>query len=92
MRPGRLERRILALNDRIAALGEEERVAAEELAIHRHLHDDAARDAAVSEHPFDVRDAAATARDVTRSEALVARIAARRRSLVAKRDALLERL
>jgi hypothetical protein len=89
---GRLERRIFELNDRIAALDEEARVAREELSIHRHLHDDAARDAAVSEHPFDVRDAAATRRDVARSEALVDRIETKRARLVAKRDALLRKL
>jgi hypothetical protein len=89
---GRLEKRIFDLNDRIAAVAEEERVAREELAIHRHLHDDAVRDAAVSDHPFDLRDAAATEGDVARAERLIGRIVARRARLVAKRDALLRKL
>ena len=84
--------RLFRLNERIARLAEEERQAAAELEVHRHLDDDARRDAAVSESPMDREDAREAAADVARFTALVATLQRRRRRLEAKRDRLLARL
>lgn len=66
----RLERRLLRLLDRMAHLDEEIRLTGEELAIHRHLDDDARRDAAGG-GPIEREDAALTAGDVARLESLL---------------------
>jgi hypothetical protein len=87
-----LHRRLFRLNERLARLAEEERRAAAELEVHRHLDDDARRDAAVSGSPIDREDARDTAADVARFERLVANLQRRRRRLEAKRDRLLARL
>ena len=60
--------------------------------MHRHLEDDARRDAAVSESPIDREDARDTAADVARFSGLVAELRRRRGRLEAKRDRLLTRL
>jgi hypothetical protein len=83
---------LFRLNERIARLSAEERQAAAELEVHRHLDDDARRDAAVSESPIDREDARDTAADVTRFTRLVADLQRRRGRLEAKRDRLLARL
>ena len=67
-----LQRRLFRLNERLERLAEEERLAAAELEVHRHLDDDARRDAAVSGNPIDREDARDTAADVARFERLVA--------------------
>ena len=85
-------RRLFRLNDRLQRLAEEERLAAPELEVHRHLDDDARRDAAVSGNPLDREDARDTAADVARFERLVAGAQEKRRRLEAKRDRLLARL
>jgi len=87
-----LERRIFRLNEQLGRLAEEERLAAAELEIHRHLDDDARRDAAVSESPLDREDARETSADVARFERLLAGFREKRRRLEAKRDRLLARL
>lgn len=87
-----LHRRLFRLNDRLARLVEEERRAAAELEVHRHLDDDARRDAAVSGSPIDREDARDTAIDVERFTRLVGDLQARRRRLEGKRDRLLARL
>mgnify|MGYP001766270724 CR=1 FL=1 len=87
-----LERRIFRINERLGHLAEEERLVAAELEVHRHLDDDARRDAAVSEHPIDREDARETAADVARFERLVAGIVRKRQRLEASRDRLLARL
>ncbi len=89
---GSLETRIFKLNDAIDALRHEERLVGEELNVHRHLDDDARRDAAVSDHPFDRADARETGGDVARFESSVQALAARREKLERKRDRLLGRL
>ncbi len=89
---GRLEKRIFRLNDEIAALAAEEHQVAEELAFHRHLHDDAYRDAVVSDHPLDRADARETGGDVARFESVLENLRRRREKLVEKRDRLIERL
>ena len=61
-----LQRRLFRLNERLERLAEEERLAVAELEVHRHLDDDARRDAAVSGNPIDREDARDTAADVAR--------------------------
>jgi len=87
-----LHQRLFRLNERIARLAAEEQQAAAELEVHRHLEDDARRDAAVSESPIDREDARETAADVERFGRLVADLRRRRGHLEAKRDRLLARL
>jgi len=89
---GRLERRILKLNEEIARQRRELELVAEELRYHSHLNDDARRDAAVSDSPFDRADARATGADVARFERSQRSILERIGKLEAKRDALIERL
>ena len=87
-----LESRLFRLNERLERLAEEERLAAAELEVHRHLDDDARRDAAVGGSPIDREDARDTAADVARFERLVAGAQAKRMRLEAKRARLLARL
>ena len=87
-----LHRRLFRLNEHLVRLAEGERLAAAELEVHRHLDDDARRDAAVSGSPIDREDARDTAADVARSSRLLAGLQERRRRLEAKRDRLLARL
>ncbi len=88
----RLSERLFHLNERIARLAAEERQAAAELEVHRHLDDDARRDAAVSGSPIDREDARDTAADVARFEALLAHLRKKRARLEARRDRRLARL
>lgn len=88
----RLERKIFTLNDEIAALRRDEHLAAEELIFHRHLHDDAFRDAVTSDHPLDRADARETGADVARFERHLEELAQQRRKLEAERDRLLAKL
>ncbi len=87
-----LDRRVFRLNERLGRLAEEERLAAAELEVHRHLDDDARRDAAVSDSPIDREDARDTAADVARFQRLVAGAQEKQRRLEAKRDRLVARL
>ncbi len=89
---GRLERRIFKLNDEVARLGDELRRGLAELDVHRHLADDAARDAAVSESPLDREDERETGSDVARFERLVEHLRRRIATTEDKRDRLLQRL
>ena len=89
---GRIERRLFRINDEIAHLSEELRLAEEELQIHRHLDDDARRDAAVG-GPIEREDARITASDVDRFEKVIGglqeridRLERRRAQLLAKLD------
>jgi hypothetical protein len=88
----RLTRKLFDINDELLALAEEERLVGEELVHHRHLHDDAVRDAAVSGLRVDREEAGLVAADVRRFERRLAEIAARRARLESDRAALLERL
>ena len=87
----RIEKRLFRINDELAALYEAERQAREELVFHRHLDDDAQRDAAGGS-PLDRADARETAADVARLEASIADLAVSIGAAEAKRAALLERL
>jgi len=87
-----LHRRLFRLNERLEHLAEDERLAAAELEVHRHLDDDARRDAAVSGNPIDREDARDTAADVARFGRLLADLGEKRRRLEAKRERLLARL
>ncbi len=89
---GRIEQRLFRINDEIAALHRDEERVAEELNVHRHLNDDAQRDAAVSDNPIDRADARDTAADVARFEAALAGLRKQREKLEAKRDKLLSKL
>jgi hypothetical protein len=84
--------RLFRITDEIARLDEEIRLTAEELAMLRHIDDDAQRDAAVSDSPLDRDDARVTAGDVARFERAVQSLSAKRAKLDTKRRKLLEHL
>jgi hypothetical protein len=86
------ERRLLRLNDEILRLRREEELAAGELGFHRHLADDAIRDAVVSDLPVDRAEARGTAKDVARLQASLEDAREKIRRLEAKRDRLIARL
>jgi len=88
---GRLERRILRINDQLAALAVEENLVREELSYHRHINDDAQRDAALG-NSDDRAFAYDSAQDVERFERALADVHARRAKAEAKRIALLAKL
>lgn len=88
----RLQRRLFSIFDELDRLAEEERLVVEELVYHRHLHDDAVRDAAVSGSAVARREAGLTAADVTRFERRLAELRRRRQALEERRQALLARL
>ena len=88
----RLERRILRLNDELVELAREEQEVFEELQFHRHLNDDAQRDAAVSDRPDDRALADQTKADVERFEKAVEDVRRRRDRIEQKRQKLLDRL
>lgn len=89
---GRTERRIMRVNEQIAALQKERELVSEELMFHRHINDDAQRDAAVSDHPIDRADARETAADVARFERSLTEIDDRIEKLTYKRERLLAKL
>ena len=86
------ESRLFKINDAIEALVREEALVAEELRYHRHIDDDAQRDAVVSDDWQDRSFARDTAADVLRFEKAVADVRSRRERLERKRDKLLSRL
>lgn len=92
MRKRRLSKQLFVVNERLMHLEEEETQVAAELDYHRHLADDAVRDAAVYESSLhrDVADRAMA--DVGRFERALDDIDRRREVLVAKRDRLLDRM
>lgn len=87
-----IEAKLFKINDAIEALQREEAVVAEELDYHRHIDDDARRDAAVSDDWRDRSIARDTTADVARFERAVADVRSRRERLERKRDELLSRL
>jgi hypothetical protein len=87
----RIERRIIAIADQIAALDEQLRLTTEELIIHQHLDDDARRDAAVG-GPIEREDARITGSDVARFQAVANRLERQITRLEGKRARLLSRL
>jgi hypothetical protein len=86
------ERRLLKVNDEILRLRREEELAEGELGFHRHLADDAIRDAVVSDLPVDRADARETAKDVARLQAALESVRESIRRLEAKRDRLIDNL
>lgn len=88
----RRERRIFKLNDEIRRLEAELRQARAELDNHRSLADDAARDAAVYDTPFDREDLRETTSDVARFERVVDHFAEALEHATRKRDRLLDKL
>lgn len=88
----RVERRLLRINDELLRLRREEELLRGELDMHRSLHDDAARDAAVYESPVERENAHESGKDVATFERALATLEARRKGLQAKRERLLERL
>ena len=89
----RIEKKLFKLGDQLASLREARRLAEEELTFHRHLHDDAKRDAAVTGSPFDREDEAVTRGDVARLQRhidnlskLIEQIEERRVKLLRKLD------
>lgn len=84
----RIERRLFRLTDEISRLDREIMLVEEELSFHRHIADDARRDAVVG-NADDRAFAAETAGDVPRFERSLASLRARRRRLESKRVRLL---
>ena len=87
-----IEAKLFKINDAIEALQSEEALVTEELRFHRHIDDDAQRDAAGSEDWQDRSFARDTTADVARFEKAVADVRSRRERLERKRDKLLSRL
>lgn len=87
-----IEAKLFKINEAIEALRSEEHLVAEELRYHRHLNDDAQRDAVVSDDWQDRAFARDTAADVNRFEAALDEIRSRRERLEQRRDKLLRRL
>lgn len=79
------ERKLKALNTKIATLDEEIRLVYEELSFHQHLADDAARDAAVYDDPIERENAAMTSGDVHRFETRLAKLRKKREMLESRR-------
>ena len=87
----RVERKLFALNDRIAALRRERHQVESELTMHQHINDDAQRDAALG-NAADRAEAHETAADVARFERHLRKLDVAEMRLVVKRDKLLDRL
>lgn len=81
----------MRLNDQLQALDAEEHLVREELSYHRHINDDAQRDAAIG-NADDRAFAKDSARDVDRFEKALTEIAERRAKIEAKRISLLAKL
>jgi hypothetical protein len=88
----RVERKLLAIADELSRLATEQEQVDAELEFHRHIADDAVRDAAVSGGDFDRMDADQTVADVRRFERRLDEIARRRAKLDETRIRLLEKL
>jgi chromosome segregation ATPase len=86
------ERRLFRLNEELQRLRGDLEQTAGELEMHRHLDDDARRDAAVSDSPPDRAEAQQTARDVRRIDAAVGGLRRRIAELEDERDRLLSKL
>lgn len=86
-----MHRRIFRLNDTIASIEAELRLAHAELGHHRSINDDAQRDAAVGNY-IDREEAGLTSGDVRRFEKTIRQLQIRRDKLTIERDRLLSRL
>jgi hypothetical protein len=87
----RVHRRVFRLNDKIASLEAEIANAEAELEYHRSINEDAQRDAAVGNY-IDREEAGATAADVRRFEATIAKLRGKRDNLIENRDYLVATL
>lgn len=87
----RVHKKLFRINDRLAELAEEERSVRQELDMHRSIHDDAQRDAAVGNY-IDREEAGLTAADVGRFEKALVAIDQRRTKLDRTRAKLLAKL
>jgi hypothetical protein len=87
-----IERRLLRLNTEIERVRRELELVDGELGMHRHLADDATRDAAVADAPLERAEARDAAKDVSRMEAVLEGVRRQLSGLEAKRDGLLDRL
>ncbi|HZD16535.1 MAG TPA: hypothetical protein VE669_00180 [Actinomycetota bacterium] len=88
----RVERRLLKITDELQRLAREERLILGELEMHRSLHDDASRDAAVHDTPVERENARESGKDVRNFDRALAGLRARRLRLEKRRDSLLDRL
>lgn len=88
----RLSKRIFAVNDRLKHLDQEEARVSAELDYHRHLADDAVRDAVVIGSSLHRDEADRAMADVERFERALDEIDHRRAVLFYKRDRLLGRM
>ena len=88
----KLARKLFRINDRIQSLVAERDQVREELEFHRHIDDDARRDAEVSGARSDRLEAGATSADVRRFERRLRDIERDLEKLERKRDALLGNL
>jgi len=89
---GRIENKLFNIADELQSLAEEQRLVAAELEYHRSIHEDAVRDAAVTEHYIDREEAGLTAADVRRFERRLDEIAARIDKLQRRRERLLAKI
>lgn len=92
MRKRRLSRQLFVVNDRLTQLEQEEAQVSAELDYHRHLADDAVRDAVVFESEMHRNAADRALADVDRFERALEEIDHRRLVLSYKRDRLLDRM
>ncbi|MGQ0850141.1 MAG: hypothetical protein ACT4OP_13735 [Actinomycetota bacterium] len=87
--PGRTERKLLSVLDELARASEERRLVEAELEAHRHINDDAQRDATLG---IDRLEATATRDDVARFERVLAELSERIGRLDRERLTLQRRL
>ena len=92
MRKRRLSKHLFVVNERLLLLAEEEAQVSAELDYHRHLADDAVRDAAVYDSSLHRDEADRALADVDRFERALKDIDHRREILEFKRDRLLGRM
>lgn len=88
----RLSKKLSVVNNRLLHLEQEETQISAELDYHRHLADDAVRDAAVFDSELHRNAADRALADVDRFERALREIDYRREVLQAKRDRLLDRM
>lgn len=89
---GRIENRLLRILDQVENLRVEREQVTAELTYHRHIAEDAERDAVVSGSNMDRLEAGATSKDVERFERRLAQIEGKLARLEAKRQSLLAKL
>jgi hypothetical protein len=88
----RSEKKLFVILDEIAQLDDAVDQLVQELSMHQHLHDDALRDALVSDAPIDREDARVTLQDVNRVRRELRRLEKKRDKLNARRIGLLDDL